>query len=82
MKTRRQLEAFTRALRGLIQAAKEADDALAKVEGIDSITTVLTGYPPYMPSFNKFTRDIAKWEAEASKAVARQVYSYDRRNSV
>jgi hypothetical protein len=32
-----------------------------------------------MPTFDKFTRDLAKWEAEADKAVARQVYSYDRR---
>jgi hypothetical protein len=78
MKTRRQLEAFTRALREMIQAAKVADDALAKVEGIDAITTVLTGYPQYMPSFNKFMRDISKWEVEASRAVTRQVYSYDR----
>jgi len=79
MKTRRQLEAFTKALRGLIQAAREADDALGNVDGIESITTLLTGYPEYMPSFNKFTRDLGKWEAEASRAVSRQVYSYDRR---
>lgn len=72
------LRAFTKALRVTIQAAKRANEILGDVEDVDGVTTIMTGYPPYMPSFDKFTRDMAKWEEAASKEAARAVYSYDR----
>jgi hypothetical protein len=77
------MQAFLKAVREMNQSARRANDILGDVDDIGEVMTVMTGYPEYMPSFDKFTRDVAKWEIEASRAATRTLksagYSYDRR---